>query len=86
MSTNHRPEDTQPIQARVCDYPSPDEVIHARREVFERGGKEQGQDDLESVRRKLAVGLEEIERGDVVDGEQFFQKMLAELESETDLI
>lgn len=36
---------------------------------------------LDHLRREVAIGLEQIERGQVVDGKQFFDELLRKLEA-----
>jgi hypothetical protein len=36
--------------------------------------------DLDQVRRKIAVGLEQLERGEELDGDQVFEELLAGLD------
>jgi antitoxin ParD1/3/4 len=75
-----RPETERRIEDRMKDgsYSSPDDVVQAALQLLEQRERRR-QADLEDVRQKIAVGIEQLDRGDGLDGEQAFAELLAEL-------
>lgn len=55
-------------------YTSVSEVVREGLRLLERQEQER-KSALDEVRRKIAVGLEQLDRGEVVDGEQVFREL-----------
>ena len=81
MAIALRPETEQRIEDRVKDgsYRSPDEVVQAALQLLEQRERRR-QADLEGVRRKIAIGIEQLDRGEGFDGERTFAELLADLD------
>jgi antitoxin ParD1/3/4 len=72
MSISLKPEHEQFIQSQIetGQYTSPDEVIsEAFKLLTERENR------LQELRQKIAVGTEQITRGQVTDGEAVFTRL-----------
>ncbi len=70
MNIKLQPEDEQFVQTQIAKgrYVNSDEVISKALKLLEEW--EQGYEQwLEETRKKVAVGLAQIERGEVIDGE-----------------
>lgn len=71
MSIVLKPEHEQLVQAQLATgkYATADEVLNAALKLLER------EQQLEALRQKIAVGTEQIQRGQVVDGETVFAQL-----------
>ena len=83
MSITLRPETEKQIEDRMKAgrYPSPDDVVKAGLRLLEERERDQ-HEALTEVRDKIAVGLAQLKRGEVVDADAMFEEMLADLERE----
>ena len=81
MSIDVQPQTRKRIEDRIeaGQFRSADEVVRAALDLLEERDRER-QQDLQRVRDKIAVGLEQIERGETYDGEEVFEELLADLE------
>ena len=84
MSIALRPETERQIedQMKSGGYSSPDDVVHAALKALEddRRGR---LTEIEELRQQIAIGLEQLDRGEGVDGEQAFDELLGELETDS---
>jgi antitoxin ParD1/3/4 len=81
MSVQLNAETERRIEDHVSagEFASADEVIRAAlRLLEERDRKRAIQRD--EIRKKIAVGLEQLERGEGIDGEKVFADLLSDLE------
>jgi len=62
-------------------YPSASEVVRAALQLLEQQDI-QCQMRLEQLRREVAIGIEQSERGEVFDGEEVVRELLEEIEQE----
>ena len=74
------PELDQFVEAKVASgrYPSASEVIREGLQLLKDRDVSR-QDALEEVRKKIAVGLDQAERGELFDGEEVFRSILEKL-------
>lgn len=79
MSITLQPETEQKIEERMKDgrFASPDEVVKAALELLDEQQRREA--DLDGVRRKIALGVEQLDRGEGMDGEAVFEQLLAEI-------
>jgi antitoxin ParD1/3/4 len=83
MSLTFQPETERQIEAQMktSGYSSPDELIKAALELLKR--EEQGRTrDLDDLRKMIAVGVDQLDRGEGTDGEQTFDDLLADLDDD----
>jgi antitoxin ParD1/3/4 len=76
LNVSLTPELEHFITTRIASgrYRSAEEVVHeGLRLLKEREGERETA--LEEVRQKIAVGLEQAERGELLDGEEVFRKL-----------
>lgn len=83
MSIDVLPQTRKRIEQRIeaGQFRSADEVVRAALDLLEERERER-QQDLQRVREKIAVGLEQIERGETYDGEEVFEQLLSDLGEE----
>lgn len=76
MSIILKPEHEQFIQAQLAtgQYGSPDEVLSEAFRLLEERHKR-----LEELRQKVALGTEQIQKGQTTDGEMVFVRLQAKL-------
>ena len=81
MGISLRPETERKIrdQMEAGGYPSVDEVVQEGLRLLEERDRMK-KSDLDEVRRKIAVGLQQLDRGEGIDGEKVFEELLNELE------
>ncbi|HEY8746593.1 MAG TPA: hypothetical protein VIM11_01370 [Tepidisphaeraceae bacterium] len=81
MSIRLKPETEKQIQERlgVSGFASADDVICAGLRLLDERSREH-EEGLNEVRRKIAVGLEQLDRGESFDGDEAFAELLADLE------
>jgi antitoxin ParD1/3/4 len=81
MSIALRPDTERQIedQMKSGGYSSPDDVVHAALKALDDDRRSRTT-DIEDLRRQIAVGLEQLDRGEGVDGEQAFDELLGELD------
>ncbi|MBW4695127.1 MAG: type II toxin-antitoxin system ParD family antitoxin [Lyngbya sp. HA4199-MV5] len=75
MSIVLKPEHEQLVQAQLATgkYATADDVIIAALKLLER------EQQLEALRQKIAIGTDQIQRGQVVDGETVFAQLQAKI-------
>ncbi len=73
------------IQERIKSgrFATPNDVVLAGLHLLDKREQERA-DDLVALRRSIARGFEELDRGEGADGEAFFAELLAELDEERD--
>ena len=78
MNVSLTPELEQMIQEKVATglYSSASEVVREALRLM-RGRDEDRQRKLEDLRREVAIGIADLEAGNVVDGEEVFRKLWA---------
>ncbi|KYC43612.1 CopG family transcriptional regulator [Scytonema hofmannii PCC 7110] len=76
MNVSLTPELEQFVQEKVKigRYPSASEVVREALRLLEERDRIQ-QIKLETLRKEIMVGVEQIERGDIVDGEAVFAEL-----------
>jgi len=77
MNVSLTPELERLVEAKVQSglYRSSSEVVEDALRLLE-----QRDSDLKELRARMDEGLADLDRGDVVDGEEFMQRMLDELD------
>jgi antitoxin ParD1/3/4 len=80
MDIELRPETEAMIaeKLRAGKYSTPDDVVRAGLELLDDAERASNV-ELQSVRRKIAVGIEQLDRGEGLDGDAVFEALLAEL-------
>jgi len=70
-------ESEQIVRRRVESgkYPSPGDVVSEALRLLEA----LDESELEELQREIAVGIEEAERGDLIEGEEVFAKLRSRL-------
>ena len=63
-------------QMKAGRYTSPDEVVQAGLKLLQ-----ERQANLTSIRAKIAMGLDQAKRGDLVDGEGVFDEIFGPIDS-----
>ena len=81
MSMTLRPDTEQRIaeQMRAGRYSSADDVVLDALHLLEQRSRDRKQ-DADLMRQKITVGLEQLERGEGLDGDKVFAELLEDLE------
>ena len=81
MGMTLRPETEKRIRDRMQagGYASPDEVVQEGLRLLDDRDRMK-RADLDEVRRRIATGLEQLDRGEGIDGEKVFEELLTDLE------
>ena len=81
MAIRLNSETQKRIEHRLRDgvYQSPDDVVQAALTLLERRDRKKGE-DLVRVREKIAAGIEQLDRGEGLDGEKVFEELVFELD------
>ena len=83
MNVSLTPELERLVNEKVQSgvYPSASEVVReALRLLNERDQSREGR--LADLKRNIAIGIEQADRGELMDGEEFFDELLRENEEE----
>jgi antitoxin ParD1/3/4 len=85
MNLSLTPEVEQFIQIQLESgkYATAEEVVLAGIKLLEEREKIY-KERLEELKREIMIGIEASERGEVIDGEEFFQKMQLHLQQRSD--
>jgi antitoxin ParD1/3/4 len=85
MNLSLTPEVEQFIQIQLESgkYATAEEVVLAGIKLLEEQEKIY-KERLEELKREIMIGIEASERGEVIDGEEFFQKMQLHLQQRRD--
>jgi antitoxin ParD1/3/4 len=83
MNVSLTPELEQMVQEKVASglYASASEVVREALRMM-RTRDEARQQKLEELRRDIAIGIADLDAGRVVDGEQVFAELRADLEQQ----
>ena len=83
MSIQLRPETQKRIEdcLKSGGFQSADELVLAGLNLLQ-GTQAAGSDTIENVRRQIVVGLQQLDRGEGIDGDQAFAELLAQLDSD----
>jgi antitoxin ParD1/3/4 len=83
MSIQLRPETQKRIEdcLKSGGFQSADELVLAGLNLLQET-KTVGSDSIQIVRQQIALGLQQLDRGDSVDGDQAFAELLAELDND----
>jgi antitoxin ParD1/3/4 len=76
MNINLKPEYEQFIQSQIANgqFATVDEVINEAVKLLEKRANQ-----LEELKRKIALGTEQIKQGSVTDGEVVFERLQAKI-------
>ena len=80
MTISLKPEQEQLIQAKLQSgkYETADQVIDEALQLLEKRDRHY-EKWLEETRKKVAVGIERLDRGEGMDGEEVFKELLEEI-------
>lgn len=78
LNVSLTPELQKFVDSRVRSgrYQSASEVVREGLRLLEEREKSRKEAPLEEVRRKIAMGLEQADRGELFDGEEVFREIL----------
>lgn len=81
MNISLIPEHEKFIQSQLKNgtYHSPDEVIREALQLLEDRHRAEVEMRVEELRKKIAIGTEQIARGEVFDGEEVFRELEEEI-------
>ena len=81
MSITLRPDTERRIEDRLKAgrYSTADDVVQDGLKLLEQRERER-QQASDEVRRRIAVGIDQLDRGEGLDGDRVFKELLAELE------
>jgi antitoxin ParD1/3/4 len=83
MTITVTPEIEQMIAARVASgrFASPEEVLRESLRLLEE--QERALDlERQAIRQKIALGMEQARRGELIDGKEVIRELLAELDDD----
>ena len=79
MNLTLNPTSEQIVRRKVesGDYPFPEDVVNEALRLLE----ERDESRRDELRREIALGIEEVNRGELVDGEEVFEELRRRLAS-----
>ena len=84
MNITLSPEQEKFIQSQIArgNYQDDEQVIKEALTILEIINQENDQKRLEELRKKIALGLEDVKQGNVTDGELVFERLQERLRSD----
>ena len=84
MNITLSPEQEKFIQSQIArgNYQDVEQVIKEALTILEIINQENDQKRLEELRKKIALGLEDVKQGNVTDGELVFDRLQERLRSD----
>ncbi|EHJ11618.1 MULTISPECIES: type II toxin-antitoxin system ParD family antitoxin [Crocosphaera] len=84
MNITLSPEQEKFIQSQIArgNYQDVEQVIKEALTILEIINQENDQKRLEELRKKIALGLEDVKQGNVTDGELVFERLQERLRSD----
>lgn len=95
LTVSITPQQEKFIQSQIESgrYPSADEMIFMALELLEESiyledsdNKRRYEKWVEETKKKIAIGIEQLDRGESIDGEEFFKELLEEISHEQQAI
>ncbi len=84
MNITLSPEQEKFVQSQIArgNYQDVEQVIKEALTILEIINQENDQKRLEELRKKIALGLEDVKQGNVTDGELVFERLQERLRSD----